>query len=62
MAQRLAKDLANCGLRVSSGLARGIDSSAHKGALSFEAGASIGVLGCGTNVGYPKENKRIFEE
>src|ERR1700729_179354 len=41
MAQRLAKDLANCGLVIASGLARGIDSSAHKGALSSDTGASI---------------------
>ena len=62
MAQRLAKDLANCGLVIASGLARGIDSSAHKGALSSDTGASIGVLGCGIDVVYPKENKKIFEE
>jgi DNA processing protein len=62
MAQRLAKDLANCGLVISSGLARGIDSSAHKGALSSDTGASVGVLGCGIDVVYPKENKKIFEE
>ena len=62
MAQRLAKDLANCGLVISSGLARGIDSSAHKGALSSDTGASVGVLGCGIDVVYPKENKKIFED
>jgi len=62
MAQRLAKDLANCGLVIASGLARGIDSSAHKGALGSDTGASIGVLGCGIDVAYPKENKKIFEE
>ncbi|MGD0545025.1 MAG: DNA-processing protein DprA [Candidatus Acidiferrales bacterium] len=62
MAQRLAKDLANCGLVIASGLARGIDSCAHKGALSSDTGATIGVLGCGIDVVYPKENKKIFEE
>jgi DNA processing protein len=62
MAQRLAKDLAKCGLVIASGLARGIDSCAHKGALSSETGATIGVLGCGIDVVYPKENKKIFEE
>lgn len=62
MAQRLAKDLANCGLVISSGLARGIDSSAHRGALGSDTGATIGVLGCGIDVVYPKENKKIFEE
>jgi DNA processing protein len=62
MAQRLAKDLAKCGLVIASGLARGIDSCAHKGALSSDTGATIGVLGCGIDVVYPKENKKIFEE
>jgi DNA processing protein len=62
MAQRLAKDLANCGLVIASGLARGIDSCAHKGALSSDTGSTIGVLGCGIDVVYPKENKKIFEE
>jgi DNA processing protein len=56
MAQRLAKDLATCRSVISSGLARGIDSSAPKGALSSDAGANIGMLGCGMDVVYPKEN------
>jgi DNA processing protein len=62
MAERLAKDLADRGLVILSGLARGIDSSAHHGALSSATGATIGVLGCGIDVVYPKENKKIFEE
>jgi DNA processing protein len=62
MAERLARDLADRGLVISSGLARGIDSSAHKGALSSSTGSTIGVLGCGIDVVYPKENKKIFEE
>jgi DNA processing protein len=62
MAERLARDLADRGLVVASGLARGIDASAHKGALSSANGATIGVLGCGIDVVYPKENKKIFEE
>jgi DNA processing protein len=62
MAERLGRDLAERGLVVMSGLARGIDSSAHKGALSSTRGATIGVLGCGIDVVYPKENKKIFEE
>jgi DNA processing protein len=62
MAERLGKDLADRGLVISSGLARGIDASAHKGALASASGATIGVLGCGIDVVYPKENKRIFEE
>ncbi|MGA8013197.1 MAG: DNA-processing protein DprA [Candidatus Acidiferrales bacterium] len=62
MAERLSRDLADRGLVISSGLARGIDASAHKGALSSAAGATIGVLGCGIDVVYPKENKKIFEQ
>jgi DNA processing protein len=62
MAERLARDLADRGLVIVSGLARGIDASAHKGALSSANGATIGVLGCGIDVIYPKENKKIFEE
>lgn len=62
MAERLGKDLADRGLVVVSGLARGIDASAHRGALKSAAGATIGVLGCGIDVVYPKENKKIFEE
>ena len=62
MAEKLARDLADRGLVIVSGLTRGIDSCAHKGALSLLTGAIIGVLGCGIDVIYPKENKKIFVE
>ncbi|HEV3482668.1 MAG TPA: DNA-processing protein DprA [Candidatus Acidoferrales bacterium] len=62
MAERLSKDLADRGLVIASGLARGIDASAHKGALASPCGGTIGVLGCGIDVVYPKENKKIFQE
>jgi DNA processing protein len=62
MAERLSRDLSARGLVIASGLARGIDASAHRGALDSAAGATIGVLGCGIDVVYPKENKKIFEE
>jgi len=62
MAERLAKDLADRGLVIVSGLARGIDACAHKGALRSPAGTTIGVLGCGIDVVYPKENKKLFDE
>jgi DNA processing protein len=62
MAERLARDLADRGLVIASGLARGIDASAHKGALLSAAGTTIAVLGCGIDVVYPKENKKIFDE
>ena len=62
MAEKLARDLPDRGLIVASGLARGIDASAHKGALSSACGSTVGVLGCGIDVVYPKENKKIFAE
>jgi DNA processing protein len=62
MAERLARDLAARGLAIVSGLARGIDATAHKGALSSAAGSTVGVLGCGIDVIYPKENRKIFGE
>jgi DNA processing protein len=62
MAERLGKDLAARGLVAASGLARGIDASAHRGALAATCGATVAVLGCGVDVVYPKENKKIFEE
>src|SRR5580704_7172805 len=62
MAERLARDLAARGLVITSGLARGSDSCAHRGALSAAGGATIGVLGCGIDVVYPKENKKIFAD
>ncbi len=62
IAERLAKDLAERGLVIVSGLARGIDSSAHRGACAAARGATVGVLGCGINVVYPKENRKLFAE
>ncbi|MBI1739179.1 MAG: DNA-protecting protein DprA [Acidobacteria bacterium] len=62
MSERLAHDLAERGLLIVSGLARGIDSCAHKGALSAVCGATVGVLGSGIDVVYPKENKKLFAQ
>ena len=62
MAGRLAKDLADRGLVIASGLVRGIDASAHKGALASATGVTIAVLGSGVDVVYPKENKKIFDQ
>ncbi len=61
MTQRISSDLARAGITLTSGLARGIDTVCHRTAL--EQGArTIGVLGCGINVAYPRENKSLIEE
>jgi DNA processing protein len=55
---RLAADLAARGLTVISGLARGVDSAAHRGALSVGQ-STIAVLGCGADVVYPPEHASL---
>jgi DNA processing protein len=62
VAERLGRDLAEHGLTIVSGMARGVDSSAHQGACKASHGATVGVLGTGIDVIYPKENKKLFGE
>ncbi|HYM21868.1 MAG TPA: DNA-processing protein DprA, partial [Vicinamibacterales bacterium] len=61
VAERLARDLARAGLVVVSGLARGVDSAAHRGALAG-GGATIAVLGSGVDVIYPPEHEALARE
>ena len=61
VAERLAADLAARGIVVVSGLARGVDSAAHRGALTGN-GATIGVLGCGADVIYPSEHRDLARQ
>lgn len=61
LASELAQELSRCGITVVSGVARGIDSAAHRGALK-EEGGTVGVLGCGLDIVYPPENKKLYLE
>lgn len=58
IAEKLGRELAGNGVTVVSGLARGIDTFAHKGALAA-GGRTIAVLGCGIDVYYPPENRQL---
>ncbi|MDB5355433.1 MAG: dprA, partial [Phycisphaerales bacterium] len=61
-AERFAALLAGAGVSVISGGARGVDSSAHRGAMSHPHGRTIAVLGSGVDVPYPPENVNLFDQ
>jgi len=61
VAERLGADLATAGLCIVSGLARGVDSAAHRGALAV-GGATVAVLGSGVDVIYPSEHVQLAGE
>jgi DNA processing protein len=60
VARRLSKDLASAGVLVVSGLARGIDGAAHRGALDAH-GLTVAVLGNGPDVVYPREHRELMQ-
>ena len=61
VARRLGRDLAVRGFCIVSGMARGVDTAAHQGALEA-GGRTVAVLGCGADVVYPADNVRLHKQ
>lgn len=59
--ERLSADLARAGLTITSGMARGIDTAAHKAALG-EEGNTVAVFGCGVHMLYPADNRKLYTD
>jgi len=64
LASKIAHDLTEQGVMIISGMARGIDAAAHKGAMHAcgQNGATIAVLGTGADIPYPAENQKLYEQ
>jgi DNA processing protein len=60
--QTLARDLADIGITIVSGLASGIDAAAHRGAINAKENATAAVLGTGVDIAYPKRNRELQQE
>ncbi len=60
--RKIASGLAESGITVVSGMAQGIDLSAHEGALSVSHGRTLAILGCGLHTDYPRHRKKIQEK
>ena len=61
VARKFAKELAMNNIQVVSGLAKGVDGYAHRGALEGR-GKTFGVIGCGLNICYPRENYQLYHD
>ncbi|MEE8348857.1 MAG: DNA-processing protein DprA [Acidobacteriota bacterium] len=59
--RKITREISSQGLCVVSGMARGIDSQAHRGSLQG-GGATVAVLGSGVDVVYPRENRRLYRD
>ncbi|TNF75002.1 MAG: DNA-protecting protein DprA [Acidobacteria bacterium] len=62
VAELFGRELAACGLTVVSGMALGVDAAAHRGAMETLTGRTLAVLGCGIDVTYPRNHRRLRKQ